>query len=595
MTTKEESQAFVYTGGNQVVPKDVVRVRIDPSVKVIKKGAFQDCTKLKEVEFTEGLKRIDALAFFFCLSLQLIVLPKTLRMIGRDAFHCCQAAKVVVLNHGLVEIRPHAFAGCTMLTHICLPTTLRRVGYRAFACCTELRLAGLNEGLEEIGRHAFLQCWKLETIGIPSTVSHIGEDAIPKETSRESENPTKVWERAHHCLLEAAEMYGTAPRSHNHQGLEVSIDSMTTKEESQVFVYTGGNQVVPIDVVRVKIDPSVKVIRKSAFVCCTKLKEVEFTEGLEEIGDRGFFFCSSLQLIVLPKTLRTIGAGAFYCCRAAKVVVLNHGLVEIKACSFTGCTMLTHICLPTTLRCLEEDAFACCTELRLVGLNAGLEEIGRHAFLQCWKLETIGIPSTVSRIGEDAIPKETSRESENPTKVWERARCCLLEAAEMYGIGVQLHGSGNGNENGTVSGNNQETGTKRPMKDDWSSVTNQVISLRKEPKDLQMEQSPMRKRIKQMSGLPCGEAKDADNTTARRMLRLFQEQVMHKKSLRILALKLYQVIDDWQNAQDPPVGMVDWKNPLCLEIDATVERMGHGVFHASNVSTYQHAYSNGWL
>lgn len=44
---------------NQVVPKDAIRVRINPSVEVIKAQAFENCTKLKEMEFMDGLEGIN--------------------------------------------------------------------------------------------------------------------------------------------------------------------------------------------------------------------------------------------------------------------------------------------------------------------------------------------------------------------------------------------------------------------------------------------------------------------------------------------------------------------------------------------------------
>ena len=40
-------EEFVYTGRGQVVPKDVVRVRIDPSIIEAEDNAFIHCTQLK--------------------------------------------------------------------------------------------------------------------------------------------------------------------------------------------------------------------------------------------------------------------------------------------------------------------------------------------------------------------------------------------------------------------------------------------------------------------------------------------------------------------------------------------------------------------
>ena len=60
---------------------------------------------------------------------------------------------------------------------------------------------------------------------------------------------------------------------------------MSMDTEAVVFVYTGsGGDVVPQDVVRVRVDRSVTSIPAYAFYQHKKLAEVELCEGLVEIG-----------------------------------------------------------------------------------------------------------------------------------------------------------------------------------------------------------------------------------------------------------------------------------------------------------------------
>ena len=67
--------------------------------------------------------------------------------------------------------------------------------------------------------------------------------------------------------------------------------AMAEYYSAEIFVYTGGGAVVPNDVVRVKIDPSVLDIPIEAFMSKYKLQEVEFHEGLREIGRQAFDSC----------------------------------------------------------------------------------------------------------------------------------------------------------------------------------------------------------------------------------------------------------------------------------------------------------------
>jgi hypothetical protein len=61
------ADVFVYTGnGGEIVPPDVRRVLVDPSVTSIPAEAFQPCKKLAEVELCEGLVEIGELSFGYC-------------------------------------------------------------------------------------------------------------------------------------------------------------------------------------------------------------------------------------------------------------------------------------------------------------------------------------------------------------------------------------------------------------------------------------------------------------------------------------------------------------------------------------------------
>jgi hypothetical protein len=76
----------------------------------------------------------------------------------------------------------------------------------------------------------------------------------------------------------------------------------------EVFVYTGPRgEGVPVDVVRVRVDPSVTSIPARAFDRRKKLAEVELCEGLVEIGYNSFAYCDhSITKIITPTSLKRI-------------------------------------------------------------------------------------------------------------------------------------------------------------------------------------------------------------------------------------------------------------------------------------------------
>ena len=95
----ESTEVFVYTAG-AIVPMDVVRARVHPSVTAIPDEAFKDREHLEEVELCGGLVEIGELAFNNCISLKRVRTPSTLISIARYAFSYCKQLEEIELCVG---------------------------------------------------------------------------------------------------------------------------------------------------------------------------------------------------------------------------------------------------------------------------------------------------------------------------------------------------------------------------------------------------------------------------------------------------------------------------------------------------------------
>ena len=173
---------FEYKGNGQIVPKDVVSVRFDPSVIAVDDAAFKDCNKLQEVVFNVGLKQIGQSAFKACNSLQSIKFPSTVTEIGDCAFYACNSLREVVLNDGIKEFGYSVFAFCTPLQSITIPSTVDDICDFAFCSCRNLNEIVLNEGIQRIGRYTFHECSSLRSIKLPSAVVEIEQYAFSECT-----------------------------------------------------------------------------------------------------------------------------------------------------------------------------------------------------------------------------------------------------------------------------------------------------------------------------------------------------------------------------------------------------------------------------
>jgi hypothetical protein len=166
---------------------------------------------------------------------------------------------------------------------------------------------------------------------------------------------------------------------------------------------------IPRNVTHVKVHPSVKEIHNNAFVGCLSLVEVEFSEGLEVIGDGAFWNCKNLKHInKLPSTLREIGDEAFRHCASLDSIEFPEGLQVIGESAFVECLELKRIKIPSAHMVIEKWAFAKCTCLVSVELSEGLQVIGEYWFYECTSLTTVNVPSSVIEIQDSAFAYCTS-------------------------------------------------------------------------------------------------------------------------------------------------------------------------------------------
>ncbi len=87
--------------------------------------------------FNNGLRVIEYNAFYYCISLECIVVPPTVREITEDAFSECEKLSLVILQNGLEIIRSRAFSGTSIKT-IKIPLSVTEIWDDAFEHCSNL-------------------------------------------------------------------------------------------------------------------------------------------------------------------------------------------------------------------------------------------------------------------------------------------------------------------------------------------------------------------------------------------------------------------------------------------------------------------------
>lgn len=144
-------------------------------------------------------------------------------------------------------------------------------------------------------------------------------------------------------------------------------------------------------------------IGDNAFLNCSGLNKVTFSEGLTSIGDNSFSDCTRLTEVSFPQSLTSIGDGAFNNCSLLPNISLPKGLTSIGYGAFNSCSSLTEVIIPDGITSIEGSLFSYCSSLMEVTFPKGLISIGGSAFEYCESLTEVTFPESLTSIGQSAF------------------------------------------------------------------------------------------------------------------------------------------------------------------------------------------------
>ena len=108
-------------------------VSMPDSIEHIGASAFENCTALSEVRFSQNLRTIGNYAF--CnTGLYEISLPESLRELCEGAFYSNSGFEQIKIPYGVETIGDYAFGQCDMLEQVYIPVTVNHIGINGFKC-----------------------------------------------------------------------------------------------------------------------------------------------------------------------------------------------------------------------------------------------------------------------------------------------------------------------------------------------------------------------------------------------------------------------------------------------------------------------------
>ena len=393
-TCKQEP---VFTNDNDTLikctPNGQKTIIIPKGIKTIGRACFAG-TNVEEVVLPEGIETIDSDAFNFCTKLRKINFTETLKVIGHGAFKGCFFLETVILPKTMKEISDYAFyeAGIKQLI---LPENVNFVGTEVFAG-TDIETTDIPENFT-LNSAMFEKCQKLHSINLLG--SHI---TIPERCFCNCINLTEI-DITKTALIKDEAFRGC-------QNLSVSTIPADTLVAVSAFEESGATDVIIEDISKVcnRVFADCKSLKKltinvadgptsvsSALVKgCKNLQTVVFTgrtKNLTVIEAAAFKETKNLNTISLPDTIKTISKEAFYD-SGIENIHLPENLRQIGTMAFAR-SGLKDIIIPNKIKKLGEYAFYNCIELTAVTLPESVTKIPSGIFEDCCSLKTVNVPN----------------------------------------------------------------------------------------------------------------------------------------------------------------------------------------------------------
>lgn len=381
-----KSEEYVVPEGTETIGKlafngmdNLVRLTLPRSIKKIGDGAFYSCEKLSDIQGIEYVSKVGSKLFEnpdYSWRQHLsnpYANNKSVIILGTVLFKYNDfSEKIIRIPDGVTVIGANAFdweSTNDNVEEIVLPSSVTTIEESAFRGRKKLKKINIPNGVLEIQDKAFRDCEELVKIEIPPSVEKIEAGAFPiyrSKTKFSSGNACAIKEinvdseNKHYCSI---------------NGMLLTKDTMEllyvphTMYEEKLEIPEGvkvigknlaiGNE----GLVELVLSDSVTEIRFKAFAECGHLKNITFSERLENIGDYAFEGCKKIKTVKLPKALKSIGDHAFYEC-GLKTVKLPENIEHIGEEAFAG-TSISKAKLPKSTRTVGWGAFSRASEIEI--------------------------------------------------------------------------------------------------------------------------------------------------------------------------------------------------------------------------------------
>jgi len=471
----------------------LLNISIPSTISEIADSTFYGCSSLKNINIGENIIKIGNCAFDNCSALTEVIIPDSVQSIGDFAFSACSALIKVKLPKNITTIGDSTFSDCETLSDIEIPNSVTKIGKSAFYDCGSLINVSMPDSIIAIDTSAFQLCTGIKSINIPRSVVSIGERAFCglwnlEKIQWDAVNVTSFpgTSRISSNTKNSSCVFLNAGKNSN--GVTVTFGDSVKRIPSYAFCSIVDKD-KNINLKSVNFSDSITAIGGFSFAFCDGLDELTLPKHINSLGfefirntniknisipssvtyadeDHSYssvgplsginlqtvtieegmtalpsnmFLSSSIENIILPKSIGSLNANPFYQCRNLGNIfvdeknphycsidgvlfmkyrntydlvsyptsrtgnyVLPENVIYIRDYAFAG-SELSSISIPDNVTSIGEHAFSRCSNLTNIILPDNIKEIEKYTFSSCSSLESIFISNSVNLINEGAF------------------------------------------------------------------------------------------------------------------------------------------------------------------------------------------------
>ena len=188
-----------------------------------------------------------------------ILFDAPITLIGQKAFLRCSSLTRIEIPSSVTSIGAYAFGYCSKLMSLTIPDSVTSIGNSAFYGCTILKTTTIPNSVIEIGNKAFYACWNFQSVTIPNSVTKLGTAAFSLCSS-------------------AKAFYG----------------KFASTDNRCLIVNETLNSFAPCGLTEYTIPDGITEIGELSFPYCTHLQSVTIPDSVTSIGEKAFLNCTSL-------------------------------------------------------------------------------------------------------------------------------------------------------------------------------------------------------------------------------------------------------------------------------------------------------------